>query len=91
LARLDETVSPDPWCLGTTPTLADCALATALWYLPNILRHFAKDDLRVGYARLTPYWDFVQTAPVFAAAFAEMDKTRDAFRRSLVEKYGAQA
>lgn len=91
LARLDETVSPDPWCLGATPTLADCALATALWYLPNILRHFAKDDLRAGYARLTPYWDFVQTAPVFAAAFAEMAETRDAFRRSLVDKYGAQA
>ena len=91
LARLDDAVSPNPWCLGDAPILADCALATALWYLPNILRHFADDDLRAGYARLTPYWDFVQTAPVFAEAFNEMDKTRDAFRRSLVEKYGAQA
>lgn len=91
LARIDDTVEPGPWCLGAAPTLADCALATALWYLPNILRHFADNDLRDGYTRLTPYWDFVQGAPVFAEAFVEMAKTRDAFRRGLAEKYGAQA
>jgi glutathione S-transferase len=91
MAQVDTTVSPGPWCLGTKPALADCALATALWYLPNILRHFSDADLREGYVRLTPYWHFVQTAPVFAAAFAEMATTRDTFRRSLVEKYGDRA
>lgn len=91
ISQIDATVSPGPWCLGAKPTLADCALASALWYLPNILRHFSDADLREGYAQLTPYWDFVQIAPVFAAAFTEMAKTRDAFRRSLVEKYGDRA
>jgi len=91
MSQIDATVSSGPWCLGAKPTLADCALASALWYLPNILRHFSDADLREGYTQLTPYWNFVQTAPVFAAAFTEMAKTRDAFRRSLVEKYGDRA
>lgn len=91
LDQIDATVSRGPWCLGAKPALADCALAAALWYLPNILRHFSTADLRDGYSRLTPYWNFVQTAPVFAEAFTEMAGTRDAFRRGLVEKYGDRA
>jgi glutathione S-transferase len=91
LAQIDATVSPGPWCLGAKPVLADCALAAALWYLPNILRHFSTADLRDGYSRLTPYWNLVQTAPVFVDAFTEMAGTRDAFRRNLVEKYGDHA
>ena len=88
LAKIDATVSPRPWCLGENPALADCALAAALWYLPNILRHFSAVDLRDGYSRLTPYWHFVQTVPVFLDAFTEMGGVRDAFQRTLVEKYG---
>jgi glutathione S-transferase len=91
LAQIDATVSPGPWCMGAKPVLADCALAAALWYLPNILRHFSTVDLREGYSRLTPYWNLVQTAPVFADAFTEMAGTRDAFRRNLVDKYGDRA
>ncbi len=91
LKYLDDAISPAPWCLGPTPTLGDCALAPALWYLPNILRHFSDGDLRVGYRNLTPYWDFVQSAPLFAAAFADMAQARDTFRRSLVAKYGDRA
>jgi glutathione S-transferase len=55
LAQVDSTVSQAPWCLGEKPMLADCALAAALWYLPNTLRYFSKADLRDGYSRLTPY------------------------------------
>lgn len=84
LDQIDATVSPRPWCLGGNPALADCALAAALWYLPNILRHFSTVDLRDGYLRLTPYWNFVQTAPVFLDAFTEMAAARDTFRRTLV-------
>jgi glutathione S-transferase len=91
LAQINATVSPGPWCLGANPVLADCALASALWYLPNILRHFSEADMREGYESLTPYWNFVQTAPVWAGAFTEMAKTRDAFRRSLTDKYGDRA
>lgn len=91
LKHLDEAIDPAPWCRGSAPTLADCALAPALWYLPNILRHFSEADLRRGYRALTPYWDFVQSAPLFAAAFAEMAQARDAFRQTLVAKYGDKA
>ncbi len=91
LAHIDGTITPGPWCLGNAPALADCALATALWYLPNILRHFASTDLREGYANLTPYWHFVQAAPEFTNAFATMAETRDAFRRGLAETYGENA
>ncbi len=91
LKHLNDAVAPAPWCLGAQPTLADCALAPALWYLPNIMRHFSDADLRRGYAMLTPYWDFVQVAPVFAAAFAQMTAARETFHTTLVEKYGNNA
>ncbi len=92
LAHLDQSIQPAPWCLGGAPQLADCALAPALWYMPQILRHFtAGDDVRRGYDRLTSYWDFARAAPVFAAAFAAMDAAREDFMTTLRARYGDKA
>ncbi len=91
LGHVDRAIAPGPWCLGESIVLADCALVPALWYLPSILRHFSDDDLRRGHPRLTPYWDYARSATVFAAAFDEMEKTRENFMASLREKYGDKA
>lgn len=92
LALLDQSIQPAPWCLGLSPQLADCALVPALWYLPQILRHFTGgEDVRRGYDRLTPYWDLAQTAPLFAAAFTAMDGARADFMATLRARYGDKA
>ncbi|MSO64667.1 MAG: glutathione S-transferase family protein [Alphaproteobacteria bacterium] len=86
LDDLATFLRPRPYAMGDKPLLVDCALATGLWYFPNITGRFVAEDLRQGRRAVTAYWDFIRTAPVFAEALAAMTDEHLAFRRELEKK-----
>ncbi|MBM3502599.1 MAG: glutathione S-transferase family protein [Alphaproteobacteria bacterium] len=89
LEHLASFLKPGPYAMGAKPSLADCALATGLWYFPRILVRLRPDYALPGEGPVGVYWRFICTAPVFAPSIDEMTEAHVAFRRELDKKLAA--
>ena len=77
LDGLDTFLSGDGWAVGGTVSLADCALATWLYYGNKLTRR--GDDALTKRANIARYAEFVAEQPLVQRVHAEMDEAFRAF------------
>ena len=74
LAHIEAFMGPGPFAIAADFTTADCALASALFFMGVFGQVFATGDLLAGHPKLTAYWTHAQSHPAVAKGVAEMQK-----------------
>jgi glutathione S-transferase len=61
LKGLDHYLSGAKWAQGTSPTIADCAIVPALFFVGALGPFFGQGDLMASTPKVKAYWASVQT------------------------------
>lgn len=72
LVHLNHVLSPGPYAVDGALSTADCALVPLLFFVNVFGQAFARGDVMAKFDKLGPYWAFIQTDPVAAAAIEEV-------------------
>ena len=72
LSVLEQTIDEGRYAVGDCLSLADCALAPALFYVSEYAYdYFAAADVLDAYPKLTGYWAAIAKQPSVARALAD--------------------
>jgi glutathione S-transferase len=83
----EAVMGPGPFCLGATPTLGDCALATSTEMLKTVLgAGFTEVPDPVGAGRLATWWQAVQGHAACGPVLADHGKAFGGFVKMMASR-----
>ncbi len=74
LKRLDHYIQPGPYAYGDSLTIADCAIATLLFYVTSVIPMFGVANPLERTPDVAAYWDAIQKDEHVSAVFEQMSK-----------------
>jgi len=82
---VEHFMSDGPFCVGSTPTLGDCALAPSMMLMKKVIfPHFDPiKDPTAGDGRLAEWWQAIEAHPVCGETVAEYGVAVDAFMQAM--------